>query len=134
MQKNEIEDNLTGGGRLGLIKLTNSDKYLGWILLTKILRAENTISNFHFLDPIEDKEIIDSDLNYIAYVRDNPYQVRIIELKKEVHESGVYETEEDYRMNIKHHFSSLDRVEQFLTENFHFDLKDMRPSRELDAP
>jgi hypothetical protein len=50
-----------------------------------------------------------------------------------VHESGEYETNEDYRLNEVHRFEDLNDVAAFL-QDLNFSLDCLQNSKEIDAP
>jgi hypothetical protein len=57
----------------------------------------------------------------------------VLELNKEVHERGNYETNEDYRVNENHYFVDLQEVADFVQE-LGYELTSIRWRSELDAP
>lgn len=128
MNKNELNKRLNNGEQWGFIKETDNYDYLGWILINK----EQPII-------IYEKKAYSSGEQYIRLVkkeearRKNPYHIRIVELLRDVHEKGVYETQEDYRQNDNHYFSTLDEVEKYIVE-LGYTFEDIKGRREIDAP
>jgi hypothetical protein len=127
MDKNELEKNLTSAD-WGFLKDTNSVDYLGWVLIHKYKPLI-----------IYEKEAYSSEEQYIRLLKEDkrrkkyPYHVRIIELRRDIHESGVYETGDDYKQNDCYHFSTLDEVAQFITE-LGYSFENIKDRWELDAP
>jgi hypothetical protein len=127
MDKNELEKKLNNSD-WGFLKNTNSNDYLGWILIHKYKPLM-----------IYPKEAYDNEEQYIRLTQEDKrrkkymYYVRIIELRRDIHESGAYETGDDYRQNDCYHFSTLDEVKQFIVE-LGYRLEDLKDRWELDAP
>lgn len=127
MNRDELRKKLDSGESWGFIKKTDSDDYLGWILIAKlqpiIIYEKKAYSEEHYAYLIKKQE----------ERKKHPYFVRIIELRKDVHESGVYETSEDYRQNDIYDFSTFDEVEQFIIK-LGYVFKNIKDRWELDAP
>jgi len=111
---------------LGFVKGTQNPQLLGWILVRKRLPDERYVA---LLAPGEETEYVsEQDL-----LRKRPYQVRIVELDRDVFDSDRYETEGDFHLNECRYFSSLDDVEEFVFQ-FGYLLKDIKWPIEIDAP
>src|SRR5215813_8380827 len=106
MEREHLEHFLSRGFELGFVKETDDLQFLGWILLSKRVPEERYLS---LLRPGEEPEYVAQQ----ELFRTRPYQVQVLELHRDVLESGRYETEEDFRRNEVHYFSSLDEVEEF---------------------
>ena len=125
---NALDKNLNAGQRWGFIKNTSDDEYLGWVLINKRIPK---------LTPAFDVEI--EPERYAAFaqaveqIRAKPYHVRVIELLREVHESGDYENNKDYRLSENYYFATLPEAMLFLGE-MGLNLDAIKPSPELDAP
>src|SRR5262245_33724298 len=78
-----------------------------WILINKQKPNERYL---RLLEEGEEPEFVDEQERY----RRTPYQVSVLELKREAYESERYETEEDYPANETYFFSNLDDVAEFL--------------------
>ncbi|WP_437287729.1 hypothetical protein [Sorangium sp. So ce406] len=126
MDRQEIDAMLDQGQRVGFVKQTSDPEYLGWIVLSKLN------PNRRLLEVLGH----DSDSVYVAEERRRerePYLLMVIELKREVHDAGGYETEEDYRRKDRYWFATLEDVERKLGE-WGMSLSDGREARELDVP
>ena len=124
MELAEIKWFLENGRTLGFTIETDDEHYLGWLLISKIQ------PNFRVL------EIVGADDEHRArqeLYREKQYQVRVVQLNRTVHDSGDYETNEDYRINECFHLSSLAEVEAFLGK-FGKRLSEIRPSSQIDSP
>jgi hypothetical protein len=126
MEGQEIEAMIDKGLRVGFIKPTMNPEYLGWILLTKLT------PNRRLLEVLTAEEAPELVAEEHRRERE-PYFLLVIELRRDVHEAGDYETEADYRQKDKYWYASLDDVAKKLAE-WGFELEDARGSRELDAP
>jgi len=126
MRREDLERYLERGDCLGFEKRTNSDEYLGWILLDKQKPLDRYLS---LLKPDEQPEFRAEQ----EFIRQHPYHVLVIELRRDVHESGVYESNEDYRLRENYNFSTLDEVESFVNGHGH-KLEEIKWLREIDAP
>ncbi len=128
MDSDSLEKKLNQGGQWGFRKETNDPNYLGWILIVK------------YKPPIlYSQELYKDEAIYIRVVRKHekitksPYHVHIVELKREVHESDNYQSEDDYRQRENYYFSTLNEVEEFITKlGYSFD--NIKRRDELDAP
>jgi len=126
MTRENLERYLERGESLGFQKETSTDDYLGWILLSKRQPDER------YLTPLthgEEPELVKQQ----KLIRQKPYQILIQELRRDVHESDKYETNEDYRINESFYFADLDEVEAFV-QNYGHTLKDIKWRVDLDAP
>lgn len=126
MLRVQIERALDKGQQLGFIKPTDDDRFLGWILLSKRVCNERYLA---LLAPGEEPAFVAEQ----EAIRRCPYRVSVIELSREVHESGEYETEEDYRLRESHQFPDLDAVDGFLQARG-FQLADITWGTDIDAP
>lgn len=129
MNKTELDKRLNNGEQWGFIKETDSDEYLGWILIHKFQKI---------LFPPKKEDYSDEEL-YEAYLEtyrqrtETPYHVLIKELRRDVHESGKYETGDDVRQKDNYYFSTIDELENFIKElGYSFD--DIKHRSEIDAP
>jgi hypothetical protein len=127
MDKIELKKKLSSAD-WGWLKDTDDFDYLGWVLIHKykhiIIYEKEAYSNEeHYFRLIKKAEI----------QKKYPYYVRIIELRRDIHESGVYETGDDYRQNDCYDFSTLDEVEQFILE-LGYSFENIKDRWELDAP
>lgn len=126
MKRDDLERYLERGNQLGFIKQTDDDNFLGWILLDKQKpneRYEKLLSAGE-----ETKFVAQQEM-----VRRKPYRLAVLELRRDVHESSKYETNEDYKINQRHNFATLDEVEQFLQQYSHT-LESIKWRAELNAP
>jgi hypothetical protein len=112
MRREDLERFLENGNHLGFRKQTDSDEYLGWVILRKDKPNERLLS---LLTSGEEPEFV-AEQNL---TRSKPYRVVVSELRRDVYESGRYEANEDYRLNEKHLFSNLDEVEEFVQRYGH---------------
>ena len=126
MRREDLERYLDRSDELGFVKETTDPDYLGWILLSKRRAHDRYLS---LLAPGEDPEFVERQ----EALRRRPYQVRVIELRRDVHESDRYETNDDYRVNEVHRFASLDEVEDFIRQ-FGHTLTAIRWRADIDAP
>ena len=126
MTREDLERYLERGESLGFKKETGADDYLGWILLSKRQPDDRYLI---LLAPGEEPEFVKQQ----ELIRQKPYQILVQELRKDVHESDRYETNEDYRINESLYFASLDEVEAFV-QNYGYTLKEIQWRADLDAP
>ncbi|HEX8733859.1 MAG TPA: hypothetical protein VF721_00960 [Pyrinomonadaceae bacterium] len=126
MRREDLERYLERGDCFGFVKQTNSNDYSGWILLNKLKPNDRYLS---LLSPGEEPEFVIEQ----EFIRQNPYHISIVELKREIHESERYETNEDFRLREYYDFSNLDEIEIFL-KNLGFILEDIKWSSEINAP
>src|ERR1044071_9691399 len=96
-QFEHIEAMLEKGTRLGFRKPTSDDLYTGWIILYKVAPHQIT-TRTGALDPVADGHIIEKHQANELYIRLHPYTVLLLELRRDVHERGDYETNSDYRL------------------------------------
>ena len=83
MRQEDLERYLERGNRLGFRKETGTDEYLGWIMLSKRKPNERLRS---LLAPGEEPEFVAKQ----EVLRRTPYQVLVLELKREVYESEAF--------------------------------------------
>jgi hypothetical protein len=126
MEREHLEHFLNEGYELGFVKQTDNSRFLGWILIQKRVSDERYLS---LLSPGEEPEYVREQ----KLLRSYPYQVRIVELNREVFDDDRYETEEDFNLNEIRYFSSLDEVEKFI-QQFGHSLKDIKWRTEINAP
>ena len=126
MKREDLERYLERGDLLGFVKPTDSEEYLGWILLNKLKPHERYLS---LLAPGEKPEFVAQQ----ELIRQKPYHLSIVELRRDAHGGEGYESPEDYRLNEHYDFSNLDEVEEFI-RGFGYKLEDIRWSREIEAP
>jgi len=128
MNLEELEKHLDKGEQWGIRKETDSTDYLGWILITK--RRPPTIWPRYAYDDLNLYSSLTDQANDII---GKPYHVRVLELRRDVHESGEYEGTEDYRLNENYYLETLDEVER-MVEQLGYSIKDVKFRGELDAP
>ena len=129
MNKIELDKKLNNGEQWGFIKETDSDEYLGWILINKLQKLT-------FQPKREDYS---EEYLYLRVLREAekrekiPYHVLIKELRRDVHESEEYETGDDIRLKENYYFSCIDEVEKFIEKlGYSFDF--IKHRSEIDAP
>jgi len=126
MTPDEIERLLAAGERVGFVVPTTAPDFLGWVVLAKLEASSRALE---VLDEDDDADIVEEEHRR----SETPYVVLVIELRKDVHHSGNYESESDYRRRDEHWCRSLEEVETVL-EGMGLRLKDARGTREIDAP
>ena len=126
MERSHLEGFLDKGHELGFVKETDNVRFLGWVLIQKRKPEERSLS---VLSPIEDPEYFSEQ----ELLRSCPYQVRVVELDRDVFDSDRYETQEDFRLNEVRYFSSLDEVAEFVLR-FRLDLENIKWRVEINAP
>jgi len=126
MRRSDLERFLDIGYELGFVKQTDTPDYLGWILLQKRKPHERYLS---LLNPGEEPEFVAQQ----ELLRSRPYQVRVIELSRDVFESDRYETMDDFRLNEVFYFANLDEVEEFVQKYGHT-LENIKWLTEINAP
>src|SRR4029079_17531644 len=109
MAPDEIERLLASGVRLAVRVPLDDPSYLGWIAVYKPRRRPSGPRHL--------------------YLVGGPYLVLVLELNREGHEGGGYETEEDYRRKDRHWFSTIEEVGAFLASRG-FSLDELRDGRE----
>jgi hypothetical protein len=128
MTLDELERHLELGEQWGYKKETDSSDYLGWVLLSKRQPS-----------PLWERKAYANEEVYLQAkeradrLKKTPYHLRVIELRRDVHESGEYESTEDYRLNENHYCSSLTEAVR-LIKNLGFQLENIKWRGELDAP
>ncbi|MCB9765960.1 MAG: hypothetical protein H6739_39665 [Alphaproteobacteria bacterium] len=111
----------------GAIRIpTNSEKYLGWLIAEKLVPNMRTLEVLHDCPEHRAYKAETSKLT-------TPYRVRIIELDREVHESGVYETGDDYRRLDVFRFRTAEEAEDFITAQG-VAMSDLVDPRVVDVP
>ncbi|MCB9765959.1 MAG: hypothetical protein H6739_39660 [Alphaproteobacteria bacterium] len=111
----------------GAIRIpTNSKKYLGWLI------AEKLIPNMRILEVLHDCPE-HSAYKYEASNLTTPYCVHIIELDREVHESGIYEIGDDYRRLDVFRFRTAEEAEDFIKSQG-VAMSDLVDPRLVDVP
>ena len=128
MDTKDLDQHLEAGQRWGFIKETGDPEYLGWVLLHK--RKPKIVPAF---DPREDPEGYARFQSMRAETLRRPYYIHIVELKRDVHERGDYETSEDQRNKENHYFADLEEAVAFLNQRG-YSLDKIRPAVEIDAP
>src|SRR5689334_9635169 len=112
MERNQLDDFLNKGYELGFTKQTDNPEYLGWILIQKRVPDDRYLS---LLNQGEEPEYVRRQ----ELFRNHPYQVRVVELNRDVYDSDRYETEKDFNLNRVHYFSNLDEIEEFVQQFGH---------------
>lgn len=130
MDIESLEKKLSKGEQWGFKKELEVPDYLGWILLVK--RKPPIIHTRDAYQP-EEEEIYTSLVELHEKLGKTPYQILNLELRREVHESDAYETEEDYRFKQSLYFANLQEVEDFLSD-LGYNLSDIKHRSEIDAP
>jgi hypothetical protein len=128
MNLDELEEHLDKGEQWGVRKVTDSPDYLGWILIAK-RRPPSIWPRNTYSDPALYSRLTDQARD----ISEKPYHVRVIELRRDVHESGKYESTDDYRQNENYYFETLNEVERII-EQLGSSIKDIKFRSELDAP
>ena len=128
MDKDELEQHLKRGEQWGFVKPTDDDNYLGWILLRK--RRCTPVSPF---DCNAEPERYANWMEQSSDAQERPYHLLVIELRRDVHEAGDYESSEDYRLRQNYYFSSLDEVD-YEVQRLGFSLRNALPRSQLNAP
>lgn len=126
MRRDDLERHLNNGYELGFVKHTGDSEYLGWILLRKRKPNERALS---LLDRNEEPEYRAQQ----EFIRSRPYQLRLIELRRDVIESEREEEEQDYRLNEVYFFPTLDNVEDFIKQ-FGHTLENIKWRVDINAP
>lgn len=130
MNIDNLEKKLTKGEQWGFRKEIDDPDYLGWILLVK--RQLPIIYPRDAYEPEEEERYL-SLVELYEKLKKTPYQILNLELRREVHESDVYETEEDYRFKQSLYFANLQEVENYLSD-LGYDLNQIKHRSEIDAP
>jgi hypothetical protein len=128
MNLEELETHLDKGEQWGIRKETDSHDYLGWILITK--RRPPTIWPRNTYD---DPNLYSSLMDLANEIIEKPYHMQVLELRRDVHESGEYENTEDYRQNENYYFETLGEAER-MVERLGYSIKEIKFRGELDAP
>jgi len=128
MNIGDLSKHLNNGERWGFRTNPDSLDYLGWVLISK--RTPPVIYPYHFSQSIERHERL---VKEAAELKACPFHVSVLELNRTVHESGVYESTEDYRVRDNHYFATLEEALMFF-ESQHLNLKDIKSGFDIDAP
>lgn len=128
-EQDRVGKKLNNGEQWGFIKETDSHEYLGWILINKLPKMTFTSQK---------KDYSEEYLYLIKLIEaekreKTPYHVLIKELRRDVHESGEYETGDDIRHKENYYFSCIDEVEEFI-EKLGYSFKNIKNRSEIDAP
>ena len=129
MKVAEVKKKLDNGEQWGFVKETDSEEYLGWILINKMLPMR--------LAP--QKESYENEESYSLVMKrynqslNQPYHILIYELKRDVHQRGDYETGDDVRLNENHYFASIEELEKFINE-LGYNFENIKHRLEIDAP
>jgi hypothetical protein len=126
MIRSEVERLLDAGFRLGVTKPVDSPDYLGWVLVSQHRPSPRLKS---ILDPAEHSELLEEQRQREVA----PYLILNLELRRSVHESGDYETEEDYRMKTKTWCRDINEVQAAL-QKLGVELSQLCEAREIGAP
>lgn len=126
MKRIDLERYLERGDLFGFVNQTDSDDYLGWVLLDKLKPDDRYLS---LLASGEEPEFVEKQ----EFIRQNPFHIRIIEFRRETYEREEYGTNEDYRLMEHHHFSDLDDVKIFV-QKFGHTLENIKWNSEINAP
>ena len=127
MERYHLQDFLNRGHELGFVKETDNPQFLGWVLIRKREPDSARSLSLHSLEE-EPEYFREQDL-----LRSRPYQVRTVELDRDVFDSHRYETPEDFRLNDIRYFFSLDEVAEFIGR-FGLTLEDIKWPIEINAP
>jgi hypothetical protein len=111
MTRERLEHLLAFGRQFGFIKETDSPEYLGWITLWG--KKPLPVPSF---EPEEDPERYRKWKTRNEFERANPYILSVIELRRDVYESGEDEETGDFRNCQSWRFASLDEVEEALQQ------------------
>ncbi|MDY6781851.1 MAG: hypothetical protein SW833_04740 [Cyanobacteriota bacterium] len=128
MNIEDLEKKLDRGEEWGFRKVVDNSDYLGWVLLAK--RKPPIVFP---------KETYETEETYISLrewsekLKRTPYHILVLELKREVHESGDYEDNDDYRQRESYYLSTLQEVEEFI-ENLGYSLQNIQFSGDIDPP
>lgn len=123
-RKPRLERLLEKGESFGFRTPTGDDDYLGWIMLRKRYSSERVIEAMGADHP---------DIGDAKESLTKPYVISILELRRDVHESDDYELNEDYRVNTRIRFGSLDDVEIYL-RSLGYELQEIKSSFDIDSP
>jgi hypothetical protein len=129
MKTSEIKKKLDNGEQWGFIKETDSEEYLGWVLINKMLPMRLVPRK----EDYEDEESYSLVMKRYNQSLNQPYHVLIYELKRDVHERGGYETGDDVRLNDNYYFTSIEKLENFINE-LGYGFENIKHRLEIDAP
>jgi hypothetical protein len=128
MDIESLSKHLNNGEQWGFRTSPDSSEYLGWVLISK--RNPAVIFPYHASQDMARYERLAEES---AETKMRPFHVSVRELKKTVHESGEYESTEDYRVRDNYYFSTLEEVLNFLSSK-HLQLEDINSRFDIDAP
>lgn len=126
MNKETLEMHLENGHTLGFNKKTDSPDTLGWILLWKLKPDKRYLA---LLKENEDPYFTKKQKT----ISEKPYQISVLELSREIYESGKYETDDDYTKKQIFRFANLEEMELFL-KSFELSLENIKWRSEINAP
>ena len=128
MEREKLELSLSEGKRWGFVKQTKNTEYLGWILLTKRKPPQFWPEDEHRRPDYFRRAKIEAE----RFTR-TPYHIHIIELRKDVHESGTYDIDTGTRLKENFYFATLEDVASFL-KAYSLELDLIQPAHSLNAP
>lgn len=128
MNADSLLKRLSNGERWGFRTIPDSPDYFGWVLVFK--RTPPVIYPYHASQSIERHERL---VKEAIELKARPFHVSVLELNRAVHESGVYESTEDYRVRDNHYFATLEEVLSFF-DSQHLKLEDIKSGFDIDAP
>lgn len=106
MEKERLEFYLNRDNSFGF-NTKNDNDTIAWVILSKRFPMVRFFERFtEEDDPYVFKEQ--------TRIRDNPYNVWIAELKKDIYDGDRFPVSEDYLLNESYSFPSLDEAENFL--------------------
>lgn len=123
MEKDSLEYYLERGNSFGL-NLASATNSVSWLLLSKRKPVSGFFERFNETDT---GEIFSEQKK----VRDEPYQIWVAEISKEIFDGDDFPKSEDYISNKSFSFSSLDKVETFLY-SMKLSFFDLKWSAEVD--
>jgi hypothetical protein len=123
MKKETLEFYLSKGKTFGFVKGTNTEEYLGWISLSKL------IPNPRFDEILTKEEQASLGINKNI---ETPYIIMVCELKRSTFEAEDYTKESDYRLNEQYFFKDLAETECFLNK-MGFKLEDIKSISQIPS-
>jgi hypothetical protein len=117
-----IDRRLERGEQMGFTIPTQSDDYLGWILVSK--RKPN--ERFLEIAVRGEDESTDLIIQQEELLRQRPYQLLVLEIKREVHGSGRYPAGDDQRLKESYQFVTLEEVGAFVAQ-YGLKLEEIQP-------
>ena len=128
MNFDDLSKRLNNGEQWGFRTIPDSLDYLGWVLILK--RTPPVVYPYHVSQSVEQYERLVKEATELKV---RPFQVMVRELNRAVHESGEYESTEDYRVRENHYFATLEEVLSFFNSR-QLKLEDIRSRFDIDAP